>query len=216
LSQAGQEKERRKSPGDLNMKNVFRKCFVAIVAMMMFAGSASASVFPLNTINPDIFGTGSLTHNGTNFSFVGESKTITTDDFGTENLIQRSLNIAASFTGQALDLGGTLIVNGDATGPNGGPVAAGDPLLTGNLLAYSNGPDPGPAVLGVLQFSFEVTGGTLSALYGGVGAKGGIKVGIGFNTFDPQQSLSISNNTAKVDIFPINTIPEPATATLMI
>lgn len=81
---------------------------------------------------------------------------------GTFNL-DATIDAAGSLAGGSLTIGGTVATLGFNSGT----------LLTGDLTAFGFEPAGGDP----LEFTFDVTGGDAAALYGGVGAVGGVIMG---------------------------------------
>jgi hypothetical protein len=178
------------------------------------AGSAQAT--PLNlTLQgdpfPDIFSQfQSTSYNATTdalsvSAFVGILRTGGVDYAVSSGTF--TLSATVDSTG-ALSAGGTLSI----TGTVGALSFTSGTLLTGSLMQIGF-PD---GTAGVLEFTFSVTGGDAASLYGGIGATGGVIVGI-TNGFPGNWNSNFSAMFSGVNDVgvPLQVIPEPSSALLL-
>ena len=138
-------------------------------------------------------------------AFVGKIRTGGTDYPVTGGMFTLSATVDSA---GVLSAGGILSI----TGTNATLSYNSGTLLTGNLMliGFPNG------TAGVLEFTFQVTGGDAASLYGGNGATGGVIVGI-TNGFpgDWSSNFSASFNGVNDVGTPFGAIPEPSSLLLL-
>jgi len=187
----------------------------ALLCWAVAAGPAQAT--PLNlTLQgdpfPDIFSDfQSTSYNATTdalsvTAFADQLRTGGTDySIGGSGMF--TLSATVNSTG-VLSAGGTLTITGTVAALS----FSSGTLLTGDLMLIGF-PD---GTSGVLEFTFDVTGGDAASLYGGIGSTGGVIVGIA-NGFPGNWTSNFSASFSGVNDVgvPMGVIPEPSGALLL-